>query len=281
MPQPGTGYPRPDMDPVTTPLDTPVLAMKDVWFVRDGRTLLANISWRVRSDERWVVMGANGSGKTSLIRIAGLYEHPSSGSVIVAGETLGHTDVRTLRRRIALVSAAVVDMIRPGLICRDVVMSAKFAALEPWWHTYTRGDAERAVELLEQQGVGSLAERTFASLSTGQKQRVLLARALMGSPDLVLLDEPCTGLDLRAREELLAGLSTLADDTTSAPTVLVTHHVDEIPSGYSHLLLLKGGRIMAEGPLEDTLTAEALSATFEIPLQLERHLDGRWSARGA
>lgn len=269
------------MDPLTASVDKPVLAMEDVWFVREGRNLLADITWCVHSDERWVVMGANGSGKTSLIRIAGLYEHPSSGRVTVAGETLGHTDVRTLRRRIALVSAAVTDMIRPGLICRDVVMSAKFAALEPWWHSYTRADAQRADELLEQQGIGSTAERAFASLSTGQKQRVLLARAHMGSPEMVLLDEPCTGLDLRAREELLTGLSALASEPGSAPTVLVTHNVEEIPAEYTHLLLLKNGRVIAEGALEEILTADALSETFEVPLRLERHQDGRWSARGA
>lgn len=256
-----------------------VLTIENVHLVRQGDELLAGIDWRVRSDQRWILMGANGSGKTSLIRIASLYEHPSSGRVVVAGGELGTADVRELRRRIALVSPALIDMIRPGLACRDIVMSAKFAALEPWWHTYDRTDDLRARELLEAQGVGFTADRTFATLSSGQKQRVMLARALMGSPELILLDEPCTGLDLRAREELLGGLQVMAEDPASPPTVVVTHHVEEIPVGFTHLLTLREGRVVAQGSLVDTLTDETLSDTFGIPLRLTAHDDGRFSAR--
>lgn len=256
-----------------------VLDLRDVRLSRDGRDLLSGIDWTVAPDQRWIVMGPNGSGKTSLIRIAGLYEHPSSGSVTVAGERLGQTDVRLLRRRVALVSPALADMVRPGLICRDVVMSAKNAALEPWWHTYYREDAERAESLLADQGVGFARERPFASLSTGEKQRVLLARALMGDPTLVLLDEPGTGLDLGGREELLERLSTLARDASTPATVLVTHHVEEIPPGFTHLLGLRAGRVVARGPLTETLTGEVLSDIFGIELQVERHEDGRFSAR--
>lgn len=266
-------------DHPATPAAASTLLMEDVRLTRDGNDLLSGIDWNVTSGQRWVVMGANGSGKTSLIRIASLYEHPSSGRVVVAGGELGKVDVRELRRRIALVSPALVDMIRPGLTCRDIVMSARFAALEPWWHTYEAADAVRAHELLEAQGVGFTADRKFATLSSGQRQRVMLARALMGSPELILLDEPCTGLDLRAREELLAALTTMARDPASPPTVVVTHHVEEIPVGFTDLLTLKEGGIVAKGPLAQTLTDATLSETFGIPLHLTAHDDGRFSAR--
>lgn len=259
--------------------DDAVLTIEDVHLVRQGNALLDGIDWQVHRDQRWVVMGANGSGKTSLIRIASLYEHPSSGRVVVAGGELGTADVRELRRRIALVSPALIDMIRPGLTCRDIVMSAKYAALEPWWHQYDGEDDLRARSLLESQGVGFTADRTFATLSSGQRQRVMLARALMGSPELVLLDEPCNGLDLRAREELLGGLRTMAEDPASPPVVVVTHHVEEIPVGFTHLLTLREGRVIARGPLDRTLTDEVLSETFGIPLRLTAHGDGRFSAR--
>lgn len=255
------------------------LSLEDVRLTRDGNDLLRGIDWQVTTGQRWVVMGANGSGKTSLMRIASLYEHPSSGRVVVAGEELGRTDVRALRRRIALVSPALIDMIRPGLICRDIVMSAKYAALEPWWHQYEPADAARARELLEAQGIGFVADRPFVSLSSGQKQRVMLARALMGSPELVLLDEPCTGLDLRAREELLAALTTMARDPGSPPVVVVTHHVEEIPIGFTDLLTLKDGEIVAKGSLAATLSDTTLSETFGLPLNLTAHEDGRFSAR--
>ena len=258
-----------------------VLILDDVQLIRDGRHLLDGVTWHVREGERWVVMGPNGCGKTSLMRIAALYEHPSSGEVTVRGERLGHTDVRRLRRRVALVSSALAEMIRPALLCRDVVMSARFAALEPWWHTYEPADAERAIRLLDEQGVGFATDRRFASLSSGEKQRVLLARALMGQPELVLLDEPCTGLDLRGREELVDHLSGLAKDPSSAPTALVTHHVEEIPPGFTHLLALRAGRIVASGELSETLTSDVRAETFDIQVTLARHNDGRFSARRA
>lgn len=262
--------------------DTPTdktLILDDVSLVRSGNAILSSIDWQVATDERWIVMGANGSGKTSLIRIASLYEHPSSGRVVVAGGELGTADIRELRRRIALVSPALIDMIRPGLSCRDIVMSAKFAALEPWWHQYEPADATRARDLLDAQGIASMADRAFATLSSGQKQRVMLARALMGSPELVLLDEPCNGLDLRAREELLAALTTMADYASSPATVVVTHHVEEIPVGFTHLLAIRDGHIVARGALTDTLTDETLSETFGLTVRLTRHEDGRFSAR--
>lgn len=259
---------------------TPVLAMREVGYTRDGRHLLDGIDWQVDRGSRWVVLGANGSGKTSLVRIASLYEHPSRGTVEVVGERLGSTDVRTLRRRIALVSPALVDMIRPQLSATEVVMCAKFAALEPWWHTYDQSDRDRAAMLLDAQGVGFAAERRYGSLSSGERQRVLLARALMSAPDLILLDEPSAALDLAGRELLVDRLDALAIDPEAPPVVLVTHHVEEIPPSFTDLLMLRAGRVLCSGPLQETLDATTLSECFELPLSVERR-DGRWSARRA
>jgi iron complex transport system ATP-binding protein len=232
----------------------------------------------VRVGERWIVLGRNGCGKTTLLRIASLYLHPSSGTVTVLGQTLGHTDVRVLRTRIGVASAAFADQLRPALIARDVVMTAKFAALEPWWHTYDDTDRARATELLERLHIGHLATQPFGTLSSGERQRVQLARTLMTDPGLLLLDEPTAGLDIVGREELVSALADLARDADAPPMVLVTHHVEEIPVGFTHALLLKDGCVFAAGPIDEVLDAERLSACFDLPLALDR-LDGRWSAR--
>ncbi len=255
------------------------LSLRGVGLARSGSLLLDGIDWDVSAGHHWVLLGANGSGKTSLIRIAALYEHPSSGTVEVLGERLGSTDVRTLRRRISLVGPAMADMVRPQLSAAEVVVCAKFAALEPWWHHYEADDHTRARELLEAQGVGFAADRPWGSLSSGERQRVLLARALMSDPGLVLLDEPTSGLDLGGREELVDRLDALARAPGSAPMVLVTHHVEEIPPGFTDLLALRDGSIEAGGPISDTLDSEMLSNCFGMPLTLERHEDGRYSAR--
>ncbi len=259
----------------------PALALRGVGLTRDGRDLLDGIDWCVDPAQRWVLLGANGSGKTSLVRIASLYEHPSRGSVEVLGERLGSTDVRRLRRRVALVSPALVDMVRPQLRAEEVVVCAKFAALEPWWHQYEVADHDRARRLLDEQGVGFAAERPFGSLSSGERQRVLLARALMSEPGLVLLDEPTSGLDLGGREELVERLDELALTPSAAPMVMVTHHVEEIPPAFTHLLALRDGRVLGSGPIDEVLDGELLSECFAMSLQLERHDDGRWSARRA
>lgn len=258
---------------------TESLGMDGVGLTRDGRHLLDGIDWQVTAGQRWVLLGANGSGKTSLVRIASLYEHPSRGTVRVLGERLGSTDVRRLRRRVALVSPALVDMVRPQLRAEEVVVCAKFAALEPWWHQYDAADHERARRLLDDQGVGFAAGRAFGSLSSGERQRVLLARALMSEPGLVLLDEPTSGLDLGGREELVDRLDALASTPTAAPMVMVTHHVEEIPPRFTHLLALRHGRVLGAGPIDEVLDGELLSDCFDMPLRLDRHDDGRWSAR--
>lgn len=253
------------------------LRLTDVGLVRGETVILDRVNWCVGAGERWIVLGANGSGKTSLIRIASLYLHPSSGDVEVLGERLGHVDVRRHRRKIGVVSASFADLLRPGLSATEVVMTAKFAALEPWWHEYDDADRARANELLARFGCDDLAAHPFATLSSGERQRVQLARTLMTDPGLLLLDEPTAGLDLGGREDLVRRLATLAADPATPATILVTHHVDEIPPGYDHVLLLRDGFVAAAGPIDDVLTSEALSDCFGIEVTLERRGD-RWSA---
>ena len=187
--------------------------------MRRGTTLvLDDISFSVGDGERWLILGANGSGKTSLLRVAALYDHPTSGTVEVLGERLGRTDVRELRRRVGYASAALADQLRPSLRVLDAVRTARFAALEPWWHRYTGDDDDRARACLERMGVGRFAERPLESLSSGERQRVLLARTLMTDPAIVLLDEPSARLDLGGREQLVHALDDFAADRRGAAT---------------------------------------------------------------
>lgn len=260
----------------------PVLDLRDVSLVRDGQRILDGVDWVVRPTERWVVLGANGSGKTSLVRIASLWLHPTSGRVEVLGEELGHADVRALRERIGLASAGLADQLRPSLTALDVVVTGRHAALEPWWHSYSDADWARAAELLARMGVGSRVHHRFGALSSGERQRVLLARTLMNEPDLLLLDEPTAGLDLPGREQLIASLDALAADPATPPTVLVTHHVEEIPPRFTHALLLAGGRVHAAGAIGEVLTAETLSACMGVAVRLDRDpVSGRLSAQAA
>lgn len=255
-----------------------VLALDAVSVVRDGRAIVDDVTLGISADERWVILGSNGSGKTTLVRLMALMEHPSSGTVDVLGERLGRVDVRQLRRRIGYASAALAAQLRPGLSALEVVKTARYAALEPWWHEYTTADDHRAAECLEQLGVDRFANRSLGSLSSGEQQRVLLARTLMNDPSVVLLDEPSARLDLGGREDLVATLSAFATDPASPALVLVTHHVDEIPLGMTHALCLGAGRVVASGPIGDVLNADVLSTTFGVQLHLERRPNGRFSA---
>jgi iron complex transport system ATP-binding protein len=259
-------------------VQTPALRLRGVSFVRDGRTIVAPLDWTVRAHERWLVLGANGSGKTSLVRICALYEHPSAGRIQVLGHELGRTDVRELRRRIGYMSAAMAAQIRTDLSCSDVVKTARYAALEPWWHRYDELDEARARHCLDQMGVGRFAERELGTLSSGEQQRVLLARTLMNEPGLVLLDEPSARLDLGGREQLVQALAELTTDPASAPVVLVTHHLDEVPPGMTHALLLRDGEVVAKGPIGKALSQTTLSECFGLPLALEHRPDGRMAA---
>ena len=259
--------------------DPAALSLRDVTLVREGRAILDTVTWTVGASERWVVLGRNGCGKSTLMKIASLYLHPSSGEVDVLGETLGRTDVRSLRKRIGVASSGMADQLRSDLIAADVVMTAKNAALETWWHTYDDADRQRARDCLERMEIGRLADRSFATLSSGEKQRVLLARTLMPEPGLLLLDEPTAGLDLAGREDLVRTLGVLAAGVDTPATVLVTHHVEEIPEGFTHVLMLSEGRVLSAGTLDDVLTEANLSQCFEMPLGLERR-HGRWWAWG-
>jgi iron complex transport system ATP-binding protein len=272
----------PMSDPVSDrdPPANPVVQLDHVSVVRDGVALLDDVSWQVRRGERWALLGPNGSGKTTLLKVVGSSLWPTSGIVDILGERLGRVDMRELRKRIAIVSASVSRTLRPGLAALDVVLTGRHAALETWWHEYGDRDRDEARRLLAAAGFGSdgFADRPFGLLSEGERQQVLLARALMGRPDLLLMDEPAAGLDLGARERLLARLAALADDPTVPPMVLVTHHVEEIPPGVTHAALMRNARVVAAGPISEVLTGRAVSDAFGLSVAVDLR-EGRWSAR--
>jgi iron complex transport system ATP-binding protein len=225
-----------------------------------------------------VVLGPNGAGKTTLLQVAAAQVHPTSGVAGILGEVLGTVDVFELRPRIGLTSAALAEQMPRAERVHDVVVSASYGVVGRWREHYDDLDHGRAAGLLEEVGVARLADRTFGTLSEGERKRVLIARALMTDPELLLLDAPAAGLDLGGREDLVATLSTLALDPDAPATVLVSHHVEEIPPGFSHALLLRAGAVVAAGPVEEVLTEATLSDTFAMPLAL-RHEAGRWAAR--
>src|SRR5687767_1342478 len=255
-----------------------VVDLAGVSIVRNGSTLISDITWEVDEADRWVVIGPNGAGKTTLLQVISAQIHPSSGVAGVLGEVLGVVDVFELRPRIGLTSAALAERIPRGERVHDVVVSASYAVLGRWREQYDELDHERADELLGQLRIDALADRTFRTLSGGERKRVQIARALMADPELLLLDEPAAGLDLAGRETLVNTLGELAQDHYAPASVLVTHHVEEIPAGITHAMLLKDGKIVAAGPLRDTLTAENLTKTFDVDLSLTE-ADGRWTAR--
>jgi len=255
-----------------------VVHLAGVSVRRGSSTLVGDVDWAVELDERWVVLGPNGAGKTTLLRLAAAELHPSVGTVDVLGERLGRVNVFELRTRVGLCSAALSSRVPGDEVVRDVVVSAGYGVLGRWRERYDAADVSRAEELLDALGVLPLAGRAFGTLSSGERKRTLIARALMTDPELLLLDEPAAGLDLGGREDLLARLTTLAADPDAPASVLVTHHVEEIPAGYSHGLLLRAGRVVAAGLLDDVLTDDNLSVTFGLPLAVTRRA-GRYTAR--
>jgi len=256
----------------------PVLATRAVTVVRGGRPVLDSVDFPVCPGERWVVLGPNGCGKTTLLKVLSLYLHPSSGTVSVLGRALGTFDVRGVRPRIAYSSASLSSELRPALTAEEVVMTARHGALEPWWHEYEDADRERARDCLAAMGVGAFAGSPLGALSSGEQQRVLLARALMNDPLVVLLDEPSARLDLGGREALVRVLDGFASDNPLLPTVTVTHHVDEIPASTTHCMMLRDGAVLAAGPLAQVLDSARLSECFGTALTVDRRPNGRFSA---
>lgn len=257
---------------------TVVLALESVGVRRGSSWILSDITWTVRAEDRWVVLGPNGAGKSTLLSLASTRQHPTAGTVEILGETLGMTDVFDLRPQIGLVGAGLADAIPPREKVRDVVITASWGITGRWREEYDDADARRAERLLRLLGVHDLADRRFSTLSDGERKRTLIARALMSDPEILLLDEPAAGLDLGGREQLVRRLGDMASDSSAPTTILVTHHVEEIPPGITHALLLRGGTAVAQGPVSEVLTNEALSATYGIPLEITRR-DGRWAAR--
>lgn len=254
------------------------LDFTDVVVRRDGRNIVDRVTWQVADDQRWVVLGPNGAGKTTLLQLADTLMHPTSGAVTILGETLGRTDVFEIRPRIGFASTAMARRIPREETVLNVVLTAAYSVTGRWNEVYENIDERRALRVLREWKLDHLADRTFGTLSDGEQKRVQIARAVMTDPELLLLDEPTASLDLGAREELLGLLSGYASSPTTPAMVMVTHHVEEIPVGFTHVMLLREGGVVAAGPIEQTLTADALSEAFGMPITLSAE-DGRYAAR--
>jgi iron complex transport system ATP-binding protein len=257
-----------------------VVAFDGVGVRRGQHWLIRDIDWRVELDERWVVLGPNGAGKTTLLQVAAALMHPTSGHAWVLGQRLGGVDVFELRPRIGMTSAALNGRVPNEEKVIDVVVTAAYAVIGRFREEYDPADLERAGRLLDRFGIAPLAERTYGTLSEGERKRAQIARALMTDPELILLDEPAAGLDLGAREDLVSLLAELAEDPDAPATVLVTHHVEEIPPGFTHAMLLRSGALVTAGHLPKVLTARNLSDTFGQKLKLTRSGE-RFFARAA
>jgi iron complex transport system ATP-binding protein len=257
-----------------------VLKLRGVSVRRETSLLLRNVDWTAYSRERWIVIGPNGAGKTTLLQVAGTLVHPTEGTVEVLGERLGEVDVFELRPRIGLTSASIAERVPTNEKVIDLVLTASYAILGRWKEEYESSDVTRAVELLDALGCAHLIRRRFSTLSEGERKRVQIARALMPDPELLLLDEPAAGLDLGGREDLLRRLATLAQNPNAPMIVLVTHHVEEVPDGFTHAMLLRRGAVLAAGPIAEVFTARNLSRCFGVPLEIERH-EKRWRAWAA
>ncbi|MGI9825145.1 ABC transporter ATP-binding protein [Agromyces sp. Marseille-Q5079] len=255
-----------------------VLQFRDVSVVRDGNSILDAVNWSVASDERWVVLGPNGAGKTTLLQIAAAAMHPTKGEASVLEEKLGKTDVFELRPMIGFASTAMARKIPRNETVIDTVLTAAYSVTGRWNEEYEEIDTRRAQRVLSEWGLEGFADRRFGSLSDGEQKRVQIARSVMTDPELLLLDEPAASLDLGAREELVGLLGGYAASPASPAIVMVTHHVEEIPKGFTHALLLAKGGIVAAGPLAEALTSETLTEAFGIPIELSES-NGRYAAR--
>jgi iron complex transport system ATP-binding protein len=258
-----------------------VVRLTGISVQRGDATLLRDVSWHIARGERWVILGANGAGKTTLLQVLAGAIRPTTGTVDVLGENLADTDLDELLPRIGWASASLADRLPSDECVLDVVLTACYASVRRGIERYDAVDEQRARDLLTRLGCRRLVDRAFGTLSEGERKRVQLARALMTDPELLLLDEPAAGLDLGAREALLRTLSRLADDEDAPAQVLVSHHVEEVPVGFTHALLLRDGRVVAAGPIDGILRSAALSECFGLPLLVFRHHDGRYTARAA
>jgi iron complex transport system ATP-binding protein len=255
-----------------------VLAFADVSVRIERATILDGVSWEVAAGEHWALLGPNGAGKSTLLSLAAAARHPTTGAVTVLDGRLGRTDVRVLRRRIGIVDARTDRLVPPALACEIVLLTGASGTRLPQWERYDDGVRARAGGLLALVGCAALAARRYGTLSQGERQRVLLARALMATPELLLLDEPAVGLDLPAREALLLALTAAAQEQPALATVCATHHVEELPRTTTHALLLRGGRVAASGPAPDTIASAPLSICFGMPIEVD-HRGGRFTAR--
>jgi iron complex transport system ATP-binding protein len=255
-----------------------VLELRDVSVHRGGRTILGPLTFAIRPHERWVVLGPNGAGKSTLLQILATRFFPSSGSVTVLDKEMGKVDLSELRTRIGICGALISEDIPDDEIVRDVVLTAAYAILGRWNEAYDLWDESRAVALLTTFGVRDLADRKYGTLSEGERKRVQISRALMADPELLLLDEPAAGLDLGGREDLLQRFTRFASDPIAPASILVTHHIEEIPTGTTHALILKDGQIAVSGPIAEVITSEHISAIFNIPISVA-HEGDRFFAR--
>jgi iron complex transport system ATP-binding protein len=253
------------------------VVLEDVEVRVRGSRILGPVSLRVRDGERWALLGPNGSGKTTLLSVVGAWRQPSGGTAEVLGERVGSVDVRALRARIGHVGHTIDRSIRGNQPVRDVVLTGRSSTLEAWFQTFDPHDRAEADGRLAQVGCGALAERSLATCSQGERQRVMLARALFGRREMILFDEPAAGLDLPGRETLLTAMASVGDRDT-VTTITATHHLEELPATTSHAILLRGGSPIAVGPVEETLTEAALSEMFGLPVRVGRDRAGRWSA---
>jgi iron complex transport system ATP-binding protein len=256
-----------------------ILDLQDVTVRRGSNEILSHVTWEVSAGERWVVMGSNGAGKTSLMQVCSGFMHPTTGNAKILGYELGRTDVRELRTLVGISSAAVAALLPPDETVLDSILTSAYGISGRWRERYDQVDRDRAHDLMGDWGLTGLAQRRIGTLSEGERKRVQIARALMCDPELLILDEPAAGLDVGGREDLVARLANLAGDDESPSLILVTHHVEEIPPNFTHALLLRAGQVSALGPVAEVVSSDPMSEAFGIPLDVE-YGDQRWHAQG-
>ncbi len=247
-----------------------VLSLSDIRVRRGDRVILGPLSFHINSGERWVILGPNGAGKSTLLQILATKIFPTSGTVRVLGQEMGKVDLFELRTRIGICGSTISDEIPSDEIVKDVVLTAAYAVFGRWNEVYDLWDESRAIALLTTFGVRELGERLYGTLSEGERKRVQIARALMVNPELLLLDEPAAGLDVGGREDLLRRLTAFSQDSTAPATVLVTHHIEEIPAGTTHALLMKNGVIAVSGPIDSVITSAHISAVFDTAIEVSQ-----------